>query len=315
MLSVSPSTYPSRGTSPAPANNPSAKYSEYESSNNVAVVGMACRVAGGNHNPELLWQSLLSQKIAVGEIPEMRWEPYYRRDLRNAKELKKTTSRGYFLDHLEDFDCQFFGISPKEAEQMDPQQRVSLEVASEALEDAGIPAKCLSGSDTAVFWGVNSDDYSKLVLEDLPNVETWMGIGTAYCGVPNRISYHLNLMGPSTAVDAACASSVVAIHHGVQAVRLGESQVAIVGGVNALCGPGLTRVLDKAGAISSDGSCKSFDDDAHGYARGEGAGALVLKSLHHALLDHDNVLAVIKGSAVAHDGKTNGIMAPNAKAQ
>ena len=152
---------------------------------------MGCRVAGGNHSPELLWQSLLSQKSAVSEIPPMRWEPYYRRDPRNAKELKKTTSRGYFLDRLEDFDCQFFGISPKEAEQMDPQQRVSLEVASEALEDAGIPAKSLSGSDTAVFWGVNSDDYSKLVLEDLPNVEAWMGIGTAYCGVPNRISYHL----------------------------------------------------------------------------------------------------------------------------
>ncbi|KAJ6163333.1 hypothetical protein N7497_003312 [Penicillium chrysogenum] len=315
MHSRSPSAYPSGGTSPAPVDTPGTEYSEYEFSNDVAVVGMACRVAGGNHNPELLWQSLLSQKSAVSEIPEMRWEPYYRRDPRNAKELKKTTSYGYFLDRLEDFDCQFFGISPKEAEQMDPQQRVSLEVASEALEDAGIPAKSLSGSDTAVFWGVNSDDYSKLVLEDLPNVEAWMGIGTAYCGVPNRISYHLNLMGPSTAVDAACASSLVAVHHGVQAIRLRESQVAIVGGVNALCGPGLTRVLDKAGAISSDGSCKSFDDDAHGYARGEGAGALILKSLHRALLDNDNVLAVIKGSAVAQDGKTNGIMAPNAKAQ
>ncbi|KAJ5972453.1 Acyl transferase/acyl hydrolase/lysophospholipase [Penicillium vulpinum] len=315
MHSAATSTYPSGGTSPAPAETPGTEYSEYEFSNDVAVVGMACRVAGGNHNPELLWQSLLSQKSAVGEIPEMRWEPYYRRDPRNAKILQKTTSRGYFLDRLEDFDCQFFGISPKEAEQMDPQQRVSLEVASEALEDAGIPAKSLSGSDTAVFWGVNSDDYSKLVLEDLPNVEAWMGIGTAYCGVPNRISYHLNLMGPSTAVDAACASSLVAVHHGVQAIRLGESQVAIVGGVNALCGPGLTSVLDKAGAISSDGSCKSFDDDAHGYARGEGAGALILKSLHRALLDHDNILAVIKGSAVAQDGKTNGIMAPNAKAQ
>ncbi|KAJ6189146.1 hypothetical protein N7519_004054 [Penicillium mononematosum] len=315
MDSGSPSTYPSGGTSPAPVDTPKTEYSEYKFSNDVAVVGMACRVAGGNHNTELLWQSLLSQKSAVSEIPEIRWEPYYRRDPRNAKELEKTTSYGYFLDHLEDFDCQFFGISPKEAEQMDPQQRVSLEVASEALENAGIPAKSLSGSDTAVFWGVNSDDYSKLVMEDLPNVEAWMGIGTAYCGVPNRISYHLNLMGPSTAVDAACASSLVAIHHGVQAIRLGESQVAIVGGVNALCGPGLTRVLDKAGAISSDGSCKSFDDDAHGYARGEGAGALILKSLHRALLDHDNVLAVIKGSAVAQDGKTNGIMAPNAKAQ
>jgi 6-methylsalicylic acid synthase len=114
-----------------------------------------------------------------------------------------TTKRGYFLDNLEAFDAAFFGISPKEAEQMDPQQRVTLEVTWEALENAGIPPQSLSGSDTAVFMGVNSDDYSKLLLEDIPGVEPWMGIGTAYCGVPNRVSYHLNLMGPSTAVDAA----------------------------------------------------------------------------------------------------------------
>ncbi|PYI31855.1 6-methylsalicylic acid synthase [Aspergillus indologenus CBS 114.80] len=294
---------------------PVSEYNQLNPAKDVAVVGMACRVAGGNNNPEQLWQSLLQKKDASGEIPEMRWEPYLRRDSRNAKILKETTSRGYFLDRLEDFDGQFFGISPKEAEQMDPQQRLSLEVTWEALENAGIAAKSLSGSDTAVFWGVNSDDYSKLVLEDLPNVEAWMGIGTAYCGVPNRISYHLNLMGPSTAVDAACASSLVAVHHGVQAIILGESKVAIVGGVNALCGPGLTRVLDKAGAVSSEGRCCSFDNDVKGYGRGEGAAAIVLKNLSAAIKDGDHIMAVIKGTAVAQDGKTNGIMAPNAKAQ
>ena len=281
----------------------------------VAVVGVACRVAGGNNNPEQLWQSLLERKDASGEIPAMRWEPYLRRDPRNAKILAQTTSRGYFLDRLEDFDAQFFGISPKEAEQMDPQQRLSLEVAYEALEASGIAPKSLSGSDTAVFWGVNSDDYSKLVLEDLANVEAWMGIGTAYCGVPNRISYHLNLMGPSTAVDAACASSLVAVHHGFQSIILGESKVAIVGGVNALCGPGLTRVLDKAGAVSPEGRCRSFDDSAHGYGRGEGAAAIILKNVGQAIQDGDHILAIVKGSAVAQDGKTNGIMAPNDKAQ
>ena len=245
----------------------------------------------------------------------MRWEPYFRRDARNTKEIRKTTSRGYFLDNLEDFDAAFFGISPKEAEQMDPQQRISLEVAWEALENAGIAPQSLSGSDTAVFMGVNSDDYSKLLLEDLSGVEAWMGIGTAYCGIPNRISYHLNLMGPSTAVDAACASSLVAIHHGRQAILQGESKVAIVGGVNALCGPGLTRVLDKAGAISPDGCCLSFDNDAHGYGRGEGAAVIILKRMANAVIDGDNIIAVLKGSAVAQDGRTNGIMAPNAKAQ
>ncbi|GES63953.1 6-methylsalicylic acid synthase [Aspergillus terreus] len=283
--------------------------------NEVAVVGMACRLAGGNHSPEELWQSILNRKDASGEIPSMRWEPYYRRDIRNPKILDQTTKRGYFLDHVENFDAAFFGVSPKEAEQMDPQQRLSLEVTWEALEDAGIPPQSLSGSETAVFMGVNSDDYSKLLLEDIPNVEAWMGIGTAYCGVPNRISYHLNLMGPSTAVDAACASSLVAIHHGRQAILQGESEVAIVGGVNALCGPGLTRVLDKAGATSSEGRCLSFDEDAKGYGRGEGAAVVILKRLSTAIRDGDHIRAIIKGSAVAQDGKTNGIMAPNAKAQ
>ena len=198
---------------------------------------------------------------------------------------------------------------------MDPQQRMSLEVTWEALENAGIPAKDLSGSNTAVFWGINSDDHAKLVLEDIPNIEAWMGIGTAYCGVPNRISYHLNLVGPSSAVDAACASSLVAIHHGVQSIILGESNTAIVGGANAMCGPGLTRVLDKAGAISSEGCCRSFDDEASGYGRGEGAASIILKNVSQAIQDGDHIQAIIKGSAVAHDGKKNGIMAPNGKAQ
>lgn len=198
---------------------------------------------------------------------------------------------------------------------MDPQQRITLEVTWEALEDAGIPPQSLSGSNAAVYFGVNSDDYSKLLLEDLPGVEAWMGIGTAYCGVPNRISYLLDLRGPSTAVDAACASSLVAIHHGRQSLLTKETNVAIVGGVNALCGPGLTRVLDKAGAISKDGTCRSFDDAANGYGRGEGASVIILKRMSDALRDHDKILAVLKGSAVGQDGRTNGIMAPNGLAQ
>jgi 6-methylsalicylic acid synthase len=198
---------------------------------------------------------------------------------------------------------------------MDPQQRITLEVTWEALEDAGIPPQSLAGSNTAVYMGVNSDDYSKLLLEDLPGVEAWMGIGTAYCGVPNRISYLLDLRGPSTAVDAACASSLVAIHHGRQSLLTKETDVAIVGGVNALCGPGLTRVLDKAGAISKDGTCRSFDNDANGYGRGEGASVIILKRMSDAIRNNDRILAVIKGFAVGQDGRTNGIMAPNGEAQ
>lgn len=229
--------------------------------------------------------------------------------------LDQTTKKGYFLDNIADFDASFFGVSPKEAVLMDPQQRITLEVTWEALEDAGISPQSLAGSNTAVFTGVNSDDYSKLLLEDLPGVEAWMGIGTAYCGVPNRISYLLDLRGPSTAVDAACASSLVAVHHGRQSLLAKETNLAIVGGVNALCGPGLTRVLDEAGAISKDGVCRSFDDAANGYGRGEGAGIVILKRMSDALRDNDNIVAVLKGSAVGQDGRTNGIMAPNGKAQ
>ena len=276
---------------------------------------MSCRVAGGNDSPEKLWDFIVNKKDGSGVIPPMRWEPYYRRDARNAKELDKTTSRGYFVENLENFDSTFFGISPREAELMDPQQRLSLEVCWEALESAGIPPQSLAGSNTAVFMGVNSDDYSKLLLEDVPGIEAWMGIGTAFCGIPNRISYHLDLMGPSTAVDAACASSLVAIHHGRQSLLGGETNVAIVGGVNAMCGPGLTKVLDKAGAISPEGFCRSFDDEARGYGRGEGASVIVLKRMEDAIKNDDRIFAVLKGSAVAQDGRTNGIMAPNGKAQ
>lgn len=276
---------------------------------------MACRVAGDVQSPEQLWDFLMAQKDGVREIPPARWAPYYARDTRNKQLLDKAIRGGYFVEDLDSFDALFFGISPKEAEQMDPQQRVSLEVAWEALQDAGIPAKSLKGSNASVFWGVNSDDYSKLILEDLTNVDAWMGIGTAYCGVPNRISYHLDLMGPSVAVDAACASSLVAVHNGVSAILAGESEISIVGGVNALYGPGLLMVLQRAGAISSDGRCRSFDDGANGYGRGEGAGAVILKNYAKAVRDGDNILGVVKGSAVAHDGKTNGIMAPNAASQ
>ncbi|KAL7952721.1 6-methylsalicylic acid synthase [Trichoderma compactum] len=276
---------------------------------------MACRVPGSNNSPAELWQYLLDKGDASGSMPAMRWEPYNHRHPRNAAVLTRTTSTGYFLDRIEDFDASFFAVSPREAEQIDPQQRITLEVAWEALEDAGIPADTLSRSDTAVFMGVNSDDYGKLVLEDLEGVGAHMGVGTAYCGIPSRVSYHLDLLGPSVAVDAACASSLVAVHQARAALLAGETKLALAGGVNALIGPGLTRVLDEAGAIASDGKCRSFDDSAHGYGRGEGAGVVVLKKLTKALADGDRVHAVLKGSAVAADGRTLGIMAPNPAAQ
>ncbi|EHK46840.1 6-methylsalicylic acid synthase [Trichoderma atroviride IMI 206040] len=276
---------------------------------------MACRTAGGNTSPEKLWQFLLAKQDGCGEVPRQRWEPWLRRDSRNAKEISNAISKGYFIHNLENFDAAFFGISPKEAEQMDPHQRLGLELSWEALEDAGFNPESLVGSNTAVFMGVDSDDYSRLLLEDLPNIEPWMGIGSAPHGVANRISYHLDLMGPSTAVDAACASSLVAVHLGCRAIQNLESDVAIVGGVNVLLAPALTLMLGKAGALSPEGVCKSFDDEANGYGRGEGGAIIILKRLSRAIADGDNIKAILKGSAVAQDGKTNGIMAPNSKAQ
>ncbi|KAI3325541.1 hypothetical protein HD806DRAFT_450461 [Xylariaceae sp. AK1471] len=293
----------------------SENYDDGDDDRDIAIIGMACRVPGGNNSPARLWDYLMNRGDASGDMAAFRWEPYRARHPHNADTLARTTSKGYYVDNIADFDAGFFAVSPREAEQMDPQQRIALEVAWEALEDAGISPQQLSGTDTSVYMGVNSDDYGKLVLEDLPHVGAHMGVGTAYCGIPSRISYLLNLMGPSIAIDAACAASLVAVHQARQAILAGETHLALAGGVNALLGPGLTRVLDEAGAISADGRCRSFDDSASGYGRGEGAGLVVLKRLSQALADGDRIHALLKGSAVLADGKTLGIMAPNPVAQ
>ncbi|MEU8551430.1 beta-ketoacyl synthase N-terminal-like domain-containing protein [Streptomyces roseoverticillatus] len=281
----------------------------------VAVVGMACRLPGGIDTPDELWEFVLAGKDAIGEIPPDRWEAYERRGPDHARAVRNTTSRGGFLADAAGFDADFFGITPREAELMDPQQRIVLELAWEALEHAGLPPHALAGSDAGVFMGVGSDDYGRRLLEDLPRIEGWTGIGAAPCAVANRVSYTLDLRGPSLAVDTACSSSLAAIHLACTALRDRESTVALAGGVNVMAAPGLTRVLDAAGATSPNGRSRPFDAEADGYVRGEGAGVVVLKRLADALRDGDRVLAVIRGSAVSQDGRTNGIMAPNGEAQ
>ncbi|MBU8832109.1 acyltransferase domain-containing protein [Mycolicibacterium goodii] len=281
----------------------------------IAVIGIGCRVAGDVGTPWDFWSYLLEGRSDVREVPQERWEPYLRRDPRNAAVLRETTRWGTFLDDLAGFDAEFFGVSPREAELMDPQQRLALEVSWEALEHAGIVPRALAGSDTAVLMGVNSDDYGKLIMEDLPGIEAWTGIGTSLCGIANRVSHLLDLRGPSVALDAACAASLVAVHQACQMLRAGETSLALAGGVSALIGPGLVRVLDEAGATAPDGRCKTFDEDADGYGRGEGAGVVVLKRLADAERDGDRVLAVVLGGAVAQDGRTVGIMSPNGAAQ
>ncbi|MFC8845293.1 MULTISPECIES: type I polyketide synthase [unclassified Micromonospora] len=281
----------------------------------IAIIGMGCRFAGGVNSPEDFWKLLVDGRDAISEVPPDRWAAYLEASTENAAALQKTTRFGAFLDDISGFDADFFGITPREAELMDPQQRIMLEVAWEALEHAGIVPDHLAGSDTGVFVGVGSDDYGRRLLEDLPGIEAWTGIGAAMCAVANRVSYSLDLRGPSFAVDTACSASLVATHLACQALATGETSLALVGGVNIMAGPGLTMVLDAAGAISPDGRCKSFDAAANGYGRGEGCGAVVLKRLADAERDGDRVLAVIQGSAVHQDGRTNGIMAPSGEAQ
>ena len=281
----------------------------------VAIIGMSCRLAGGVDSPDAFWDLLVHGRDGIREVPPGRWEIYEQGDPRNAAVLREVTRQGGFLDDAAGFDAAFFGITPREAELMDPQQRVVLEAAWEALEHAGIAPHTLAGSDTGVYMGVGSDDYGRQMLEDLPRIEAWSGIGASACAVANRVSYALDLRGPSLITDTACSSSLVALHLAAQALRSGESGLALAGGVNIMAGPGLTVVLDAAGATSPDGRSKSFDATADGYGRGEGVGVVVLKLLADAQRDGDRILAVLRATAVSQDGRTDGIMAPNADAQ
>ncbi|WP_428846901.1 type I polyketide synthase [Nocardia terpenica] len=276
---------------------------------------MACRLPGGIESPEQFWGALLAGSVLVSELPPGRWNEYRNGDEDVFRALDGVIREGSFLDDVAGFDNEFFGISPREAELMDPQQRIVLETTWEALEHAGLRPSALAGTDAGVYMGVACDDYGRWMLQDPAGVEAWMGIGSALCGVANRVSYCLDLRGPSMSIDTACASSLVAIHLATKALRDGEIPVGIVGGVNIMAGPAFTLVLDAAGALAADGRSKPFDAHADGYGRGEGAGVLILKTLAAAERDGDRVLAVIRGGAVHQDGRTNGIMAPSSAAQ
>lgn len=278
----------------------------------IAILGMSCRLPGGVNSSSDLWRLLAAGDDGIGVVPEGRWDAY---ESRAPGQLRGIGRTGGFLSNAAAFDARFFGITPREAEQMDPQQRILLELAWESLEDASIRPSTIAGTSAGVFIGVGSDDYGRQMLEDIPRIEAWTGIGASMCATANRISYHLDLHGPSMAVDTACSSSLVSVHLACQALRSRETELAIAGGVNIMAGPGLTKVLDAAGATSPDGTSKSFDASANGYGRGEGAGVVVLKRLSDAQRDGDRVLAVVRGSSVRQDGRTKGIMAPNGDAQ
>ena len=216
---------------------------------------------------------------------------------------------------MDGFDAHFFGISPREAAQIDPQQRLLLEVAWEALEDAGYAPDRLGGTRTGVFVGISNSDYALLQFNGNASPDAYAGTGSALSIAANRLSYLLDLHGPSMAIDTACSSSLVAVHAACQSLRAGESRTALAGGVNLLLTPKLTEALARAGMMSADGRCKTFDAAADGYVRAEGCGVVVLKRLSDALADGDRVVALIRGSAINQDGRSNGLTAPNGLAQ
>ncbi|MCF2150415.1 Polyketide synthase [Desmonostoc muscorum LEGE 12446] len=282
----------------------------------IAIVGMGCRFPGDANNPEAFWQLLCDGVDAVTEVPANRWDINALYDPNPDTPGKMYTRYGGFLRQLEEFDAQFFGISPKEAVSLDPQQRLLLEVTWEALENASIKPAQLLGTQTGVFIGITGNDYlQRLLTRSATEIDAYQGTGNTHSVAAGRLSYILGLTGPSLAVDTACSSSLVAVHLACQSLRHQESDLAIAGGVNLLLSSEVSINLSKARMLSSDGRCKTFDTKADGYVRSEGCGVIILKRLCDAIKDKDQILALIRGSAVNQDGRSSGLTVPNGPAQ
>jgi acyl transferase domain-containing protein len=283
----------------------------------IAVVGLGCRIPGGVRDAESFWALLREGVDAISEVPADRWdlEAYYDPDPDAVG--KMYTRHGGFLEGIDRFDARFFGIAPREASRMDPQQRMLLEVTWEALEHAGIAVDRLSGSSTGVFVGLCNNDYSYLHMlsEAGSRPDTYSATGSALSIASGRISYLLGLQGPCMTVDTACSASLLTVHLACQSLRQRECDLALAGGVNAILLPEGTVSGCQLRALAPDGKCKTFDAAANGYVRSEGCGVVVLKRLSDALADEDDILAIIRGSAVNQDGRSGGLTAPNGPAQ
>ena len=280
----------------------------------IAIIGLGCRLPGAPDVPAF-WELLHGGIDAITEVPPDRWDSNVFYDPTPATPGKMDTRWGGFLEQIDKFDSDFFSIAPREAERMDPQQRLLLEVAWEALEDAGLAPDQLAGSQTGVFVGISSSDYYMSQFRDPVSNDAYTGTGNAFSVAANRISYLLDLQGPSMAVDTACSSSLVAVDLACDSLRNGNCDLALASGVNVILSPQLTISFSQARMMSPDGRCKTFDTEADGYVRGEGCGTVVLKRLPDAMADGDRILAVIRGSAVNQDGRSNGLTAPNGLAQ
>lgn len=278
----------------------------------IAIIGISCRLPGGINNKEQLWSLLINNKAAIRKMPLHRliWPSNI-----NPENEHKGIDMVGSLDEIDGFDPLFFRIHPKEADYIDPQQRIMLELSWKCREDAGYSAKTLFGSNTGAFIGASSSDYGRLFDSQTEKIESYFSSGTSVAIIPNRISYFYDFHGPSIQIDTACSSSLVAIHEAIESLRQKACEQALVGGVNIICHPATSISFYKAGMLSKDGMCKTFDKDANGYVRGEGAVMLLLKPLDRALCDRDSIYAVIKGSAINHGGQASGLTVPNPKRQ
>ena len=284
----------------------------------LAIVGIGCRFPGGADSAESLWNLLCSETDATSVVPETRWNAARYHDPNPAKVGKIVTRRGGFLSEIDQFDPQFFGMSPREAHSLDPQQRLLLQATWEALEDGGIPADGLAGTDVGVFIGGFTLDYQ--LMQNLGRTSRYRfkshsATGMMMTMLANRISHAFDFRGPSMVIDTACSGSLVAVHLAAQSIWNGECQVALAGGVNIMIGPNTAIAESKSGFLSPEGRSKAFDDSADGYARGEGGAVVIIKPLQRALADGDEIYAQILGTAVSQDGHTDGITVPRGEAQ
>lgn len=283
----------------------------------IALVGIGCRFPGEANNKNAYWDLLVNGRCAIGEVPAERWDAAHYLDPNPETPGRMYTAAGAFIRDYDQFDPEFFGLTPREAQAMDPQHRLMLEVCVEGLEDAGIDLDSLVDTKTAVIMGMGSDDYAHFSTSscDADTIDAYTSLGSARSIGVGRVAYVLGLQGPVLQLDTSCSSSLLAIHLACQSLRNGEADLALAGGVNLMLTPELSISFSKLRALSPTGLCRTFDEQADGYVRGEGCGVVVLKRLREAQADGDNIIAVVRGSAVNHDGKSNGMTAPNGAAQ
>ncbi|MDI3284904.1 type I polyketide synthase [Polyangium sp. 15x6] len=281
----------------------------------VAVIGVGCRFPGGIRDLDSFWRVLEQGVDAIQEVPPDRWDIDAHYDPDPDAPGKMYTRWGGFVDQIDRFEANFFGISPREARSIDPQQRLLLETTWEALEHAGIPAEQLQGSNTGVYVGITGSDYQSLAMADPERIDAYSVLGTQHSTTVGRLSYWLGLQGPNVSIDTACSSALVAVHLACQAIRFGECSMAIAGGVNVVLQPELTVFFSRLKAMSPTGRCHTFSADADGYVRSDGCGVLLLKRLSDAQRDGDPILAVVRGTAINQDGRSQGLTAPNGPAQ